>query len=144
MNNNYYVYILTNKYHTTFYTGVTNDLYRRIIEHKIKINEGFTNDYNVNYLVHYELFFNINDAIAREKRLKRWNRQWKINLIEKTNASWTDLANSIGVTSEILKSASMSLSQKRRSPTKSGKTENARENFPTESEATSSKSCKTR
>ena len=56
MNNNYYVYILTNKYHTTFYIGVTNDLYRRIIEHKIKINEGFTNDYNVNHLVHYELF----------------------------------------------------------------------------------------
>ena len=48
MNYNFYVYILTNKYHTTFYTGVTNDLFRRIIEHKIKVNEGFTNDYNVN------------------------------------------------------------------------------------------------
>ena len=68
MNYNYYVYILTNIYRTVFYTGITNDLFRRIIEHKIKINEGFTNDYNVNRLVHYELFFNINDAITREKR----------------------------------------------------------------------------
>ena len=105
MNNNYYVYILTNKYHTVFYTGVTNDLYRRIIEHKIKINDGFTNDYRINRLVHYELFFNIDDAIAREKRLKRWNRLWKINLIEKTNAGWVDLAESIGVTENVLKNA---------------------------------------
>ena len=98
MNYNYYIYILTNIYRTVFYTGITNDLFRRIIEHKIKINEGFTNDYNINRLVHYELFFNINDAIAREKRLKRWNRQWKINLIEKTNP-------------EIVKSARFSLTR---------------------------------
>lgn len=115
MNNNYYVYILTNKYHTVFYTGVTGDLFRRIIEHKIKRNQGFTNDYNVNRLVHYELFFNIDDAIKREKRLKRWNRPWKINLIEKDNAEWKDLAESIGITPEILERAG-------RSPTKSGKT----------------------
>ena len=112
MNYNYYVYILTNKYHTVFYTGVTNDLYRRIIEHKIKMNDGFTSDYSVNRLVHYELFFNINDAIAREKRLKRWNRLWKMNLIEKTNASWDDLAESIGVTVEVLKNASVCLARK--------------------------------
>ena len=112
MNYNFYVYVLTNRYHTVFYTGVTNDLYRRIIEHKIKINEGFTSDYNVNHLVHYELFFNINDAIAREKRLKRWNRQWKINLIEKTNPNWTDLAEFIGVTTEVLKTARISSTRK--------------------------------
>ena len=111
MNYNYYVYILTNIYRTVFYTGITNDLFRRIIEHKIKINEGFTNDYNVNRLVHYELFFNINDAITREKRLKRWNRQWKINLIEKTNPDWKDLAEFIGVTPKILKSARFSLTR---------------------------------
>ena len=112
MNYNYYVYILTNKYHTVFYTGVTNDLYRRIIEHKIKINDGFTTDYRVNRLVHYELFFNVNDAIAREKRLKRWNRLWKINLIEKMNAGWDDLAESIGVTDEVLKNACACLAGK--------------------------------
>lgn len=117
MNNNYYVYILTNKYRTVFYTGVTNDLYRRIVEHKIKLNENFTSDYNVNQLVHYELFFNINDAIAREKRLKRWNRLWKINLIEITNPGWNDLAESIGVTADIVDNI-----KKWRSPTKSGKT----------------------
>ena len=124
MNNSYYAYILTNRYHTTFYTGVTNNLYRRLIEHKIKINEGFTNDYNVNQLVHYELFFNIGDAIAREKRLKRWNRQWKINLIEKTNAGWADLAKSIGVTEAVLIRAKTAIcsNRKRRSPTRSGKT----------------------
>ena len=104
-NYNFYVYILTNQYRTTFYTGVTNDLCRRIIEHKIKINEGFTNDYNVNQLVYYELYFNIGDAIAREKRLKRWNRQWKMELIEKTNADWHDLAESIGVTPAIVDNA---------------------------------------
>ena len=102
---NFYVYILTNQYRTTFYTGVTNDLCRRIIEHKIKINEGFTNDYNVNRLVYYELYFNIGDAIAREKRLKRWKRQWKIELIEKMNEDWKDLAESIGVTPEMIENA---------------------------------------
>ena len=106
---NFYVYILTNQYRTTFYTGVTNDLCRRIIEHKIKINEGFTNDYNVNRLVYYELYFNISDAIAREKRLKRWNRLWKIELIEKMNANWTDLAESIGATSTIVENARKAL-----------------------------------
>lgn len=108
MNYNFYVYILTNKYHTTFYTGVTNDLFRRIIEHKIKVNEGFTNDYNVNRLVYFEHYFYIKDAIAREKQLKRWKRRWKIFLIEKTNAEWNDLAESIGVTDKILESAKAS------------------------------------
>ena len=105
MNYNYYVYLLTNKYHTTFYTGVTNNLYRRIIEHKTKINKGFTNNYNVNRLVYYELHFSVNNAIAREKRLKKWNRAWKIKLIERSNAEWKDLAESIGVTTEIIEKA---------------------------------------
>ena len=105
MNYNFYVYILTNKHRTVFYTGVTNNLFRRIIERKIKINEGFTNDYNVNRLVHYELFFNIKDAIAREKQLKKWRRLWKMNLIEKNNANWDDLTESLGVTAKILDSA---------------------------------------
>ena len=105
MNYNFYVYILTNKHRTVFYTGVTNNLFRRIIEHKIKINEGFTNDYNVNRLVHYELFFNIKDAIAREKQLKKRRRLWKMNLIEKNNANWDDLTEALGVTAKILDSA---------------------------------------
>ena len=112
-NYNFYVYILTNQYRTTFYTGVTNDLSRRIIEHKIKINEGFTNDYNVNQLVYYELYFNIGDAIAREKRLKRWNRQWKIGLIEKMNADWHDLAESIGVTPAMVEKARRAIFSRR-------------------------------
>ena len=91
MNYNYYIYILTNIYRTVLYTGITNDLFRRIIEHKIKINEGFTNNYNINRLVHYELFFNINDAIAREKQLKGGSRASKIALIEGMNPEWKDL-----------------------------------------------------
>jgi len=113
MNYNFYVYILTNKHRTVFYTGVTNNLFRRIIEHKIKINEGFTNDYNVNRLVHYELFFNIKDAIAREKQLKKWRRLWKMNLIEKNNANWDDLTESLGVTAKILDSAKTFFKKKR-------------------------------
>ena len=112
MNHNFYVYILSNKYQTVFYTGVTNNLFRRIIEHKIKTNDGFTNEYNVNRLVYYELFFNIKDAIAREKQLTRWRRLWKINLIERNNANWKDLAESIGVTQQILDSAKAGFNKK--------------------------------
>ncbi len=96
MNNNYYVYILTNKYKTVFYTGVTNDLCRRTFEHKMKLNEGFSEKYNADSLVYYELFFNITDAIRREERLKRWKRKWKMVLIEKFNPQWKDLFGEIG------------------------------------------------
>lgn len=96
MNNNYYVYILANKYKTVFYTGITNDLYRRTLEHKAKINQGFSKKYNADNLVYYEYFSNIIDAIKREERLKRWNRKWKIDLIEKLNPEWRDLTNEIG------------------------------------------------
>ena len=85
MNYNYYVYILTNKYKTVFYTGVTNNLYRRTLEHKMKIHHGFAEKYNTDILVYYELFYNIESAIKREERLKRWTRKWKIDLIEKFN-----------------------------------------------------------
>ena len=87
----YYVYILTNN-SRTLYAGVTNNLPRRIYEHKHKLFPGFTKKYNVCYLVYYEEFDDIGDAIAREKRLKRWNRTWKENLLRENNSSWEDLA----------------------------------------------------
>jgi putative endonuclease len=87
----YYVYILTNQRHTVIYTGVTNDIARRAWEHREKPLKGFTKQYNVNKLVYYETFNDINTAIAREKQLKTWNREWKENLINKTNPDWHDL-----------------------------------------------------
>jgi len=91
MNKGYYVYILANKRNGTLYTGITNDLKRRILEHKNNIIEGFTKKYKVHALVYYEETNNINAAIEREKRLKKWNRKWKIDLIEKENLNWDDL-----------------------------------------------------
>lgn len=88
----YYIYILASQKNGTLYIGVTNDLEKRILEHKQKINEGFTSKYDVNKLVYFESFQYINDAILREKRLKKWNRQWKINLIEEENKDWKDLS----------------------------------------------------
>ena len=88
----YYIYILASQKNGTLYIGVTNDLERRVLEHKQKVNEGFTSKYNVNMLVYFESFQYINDAILREKRLKKWNRQWKINLIEEENKEWNDLS----------------------------------------------------
>jgi len=88
----YYIYILASQKNGTLYIGVTNDLERRVLEHKQKINEGFTSKYDVNRLVYFESFQYINDAILREKRLKKWNRHWKINLIEEENFEWNDLS----------------------------------------------------
>jgi putative endonuclease len=88
----YYIYILASQKNGTLYIGVTNDLERRVLEHKQKVNEGFTSKYNLNLLVCFESFQYINDAILREKRLKKWNRQWKINLIEEENKEWNDLS----------------------------------------------------
>ena len=87
----YYVYILASRRNGTLYIGVTNDLLRRTWEHKSDLVEGFTKKYGVHILVWYELHEDINAAIAREKRMKRWNRAWKIALIEKTNSGWNDL-----------------------------------------------------
>jgi putative endonuclease len=88
----YYIYILASQKNGTLYIGVTNDLERRVLEHKQKINEGFTSKCDVTRLVYFESFQYINDAILREKRLKKWNRQWKINLIEEDNKEWNDLS----------------------------------------------------
>ncbi|NMB92176.1 MAG: GIY-YIG nuclease family protein [Parcubacteria group bacterium] len=87
----YYVYILTNKNNTVLYTGVTNDLIRRVYEHKNKLIPGFTMKYNICKLVYYETYDNIEDAIQREKRIKKWYRHWKIELINKFNPDWKDL-----------------------------------------------------
>lgn len=92
---NYFVYILAKNRNGTIYIGVTNNLTRRIWEHKNKIIEGFTNKYDVNKLVHYEIFENIQSAIMREKRLKEWPRKWKLDLIEKGNPQWHDLYDKI-------------------------------------------------
>ena len=88
----YYVYILTNKNHTVLYIGVSNDLEVRLIQHKKKENKGFTSKYNVNKLVYYEEYNDIDRAISREKQLKNWKREWKIQLIEKDNPDWEDLS----------------------------------------------------
>lgn len=88
----YYVYILTNKKHGTLYIGMTNNLKRRIYEHKNKLVEGFTQKYNLDKVVFMESFLYVQDAILREKRMKKWKRQWKINLIEEDNPEWMDLA----------------------------------------------------
>jgi putative endonuclease len=87
----YYVYILASRRHGTLYTGVTNDLIRRVQEHREKMLPGFTKRYGVVRLVYFEMFGEIGDAIAREKKLKRWRRDWKIALIEENNLDWGDL-----------------------------------------------------
>ena len=76
----------------TLYIGVTNNLVRRVYEHKHKLIDGFTKKYNLTKLVFYEVFNNIEDAIHREKQLKNWHRQWKINLIDSVNKEWKDLS----------------------------------------------------
>ena len=88
----YFVYILSNKRHTVFYTGVTNDIENRVFDHKVKRNPGFTAQYNCDQLMYYEEFNNINDAIHREKQLKRYKRDWKKNLINGMNSEWKDLS----------------------------------------------------
>lgn len=88
------VYILASKRNGTLYVGVTSDLSRRIYEHKKKLIEGFTKKYNITKLVYAEEFQNINDAIHREKCIKKWNRDWKLKLIEENNRDWCDLYES--------------------------------------------------
>jgi putative endonuclease len=87
----YVVYILTNKARGVLYVGVTNDLKRRVVEHRLGIIEGFTKKYSLSRLVYFEFFESVQDAIYREKRLKRWPREWKINLVEKNNPLWRDI-----------------------------------------------------
>ena len=89
--NQYYVYILASKKNGTLYIGVTSDLVKRAYEHKNNIIDGFTKKYNIHKLVYYEISDDIESAIRREKQLKKWNRKWKMNLIEKNNPEWKDL-----------------------------------------------------
>jgi putative endonuclease len=95
MNKYYYVYILTNKPYGVFYIGVTSDLIKRDYEHKHGFAEGFSKRYNTKILVYYEVFEDVEIAIKREKRLKRWSREWKIEAINKFNPDWKDLSETI-------------------------------------------------
>ena len=93
---NYYVYILTNSHRNVLYTGITNDLVRRVYEHKHHLDKGsFTAKYNVEYLVYYEVTSDVKTAIEREKQIKGWNRKRKNQLVESTNPDWLDLYESI-------------------------------------------------
>ena len=88
----YFVYVLTNKSNKVLYIGVTNNLNRRIYEHKNKLVKGFTEKYNLNKLIYFEETIDVHSAISREKQLKNWHREWKINLINDSNPSWSDLS----------------------------------------------------
>lgn len=86
---------MSNKLNTTIYIGVTSDLIKRVYEYKHKLIDGFTKKYNINKLVYYEVYDDINEAIKREKQLKTFKREWKNELIEKNNTSWSDLYDKI-------------------------------------------------
>jgi len=89
--NSGFVYIMTNPYKEVLYIGVTNNLYRRVLEHRSKTIEGFTNKYNCTIIVYYEFYEKITDAIRREKQLKNWKREWKLQLIKEKNPELQDL-----------------------------------------------------
>jgi len=91
MDKQYYIYIMTNKRNTVIYTGATNDLKRRVYEHKEKLADGFTKNYNITKLVYYEVFEDVANAILREKQLKGGSRQKKSELVNSMNEEWRDL-----------------------------------------------------
>ncbi|HWM60573.1 MAG TPA: GIY-YIG nuclease family protein [Rhizomicrobium sp.] len=95
MSKTYDVYILASKRNGTLYIGVTNDLARRLREHQEELVPGFTKTYGVKMLVYFEVFDNIEQAIYREKRLKKYKREWKISLIQQSNVAWRDLADTL-------------------------------------------------
>ncbi len=95
MSKDYYIYIMTNFNETAFYVGFTNNLLRRINEHKEKFIEGHTNKYNITKLVYYEITSSLEEAKLREKKLKNWHREWKINLVKKSNPEFKDLYDEI-------------------------------------------------
>lgn len=95
MQKQYYVYILASNKHGTLYIGATDDLVKRVYQHKNNFVEGFTKKYNIHMLVYHESTSNANSMITRERQLKKWNRQWKIELIEKFNPKWKDLYEEI-------------------------------------------------
>jgi putative endonuclease len=94
---NFYVYLMASCLNGTLYCGVTNDLLRRVVEHRQGKAEGFTSKYGVSQLVWFEQHSDIHEAILREKRIKKWNRDWKIALIEAENREWRDLAVELGL-----------------------------------------------
>jgi putative endonuclease len=98
---NYYVYILASKRNGTLYTGVTDNLLRRVYEHKKKLHKGFSQKYGVDKLVYFENYNEINLAIAREKQIKKWNRVWKLKKIEVSNPDWKDLYYDCGGTDDL-------------------------------------------
>ncbi|MFZ1036777.1 MAG: GIY-YIG nuclease family protein [Smithella sp.] len=95
MNKQYFIYIMTNKNNSVLYTGVTSDLTRRVYEHKNKLEDGFSKKYNLDKLVFYEIYNDVNEAIAREKQIKGGSRVKKIKLIEEMNHKWNDLYDEI-------------------------------------------------
>jgi putative endonuclease len=97
MTGSYFVYILASRRNGTLYVGVTNDLVRRISEHKSKVVPGFTRKYNVDKLVYFEEYASILEARARERALKRWDRAWKLALIEERNPQWRDLSDELAM-----------------------------------------------
>ena len=95
MDRHYYVYILTNKAYGTLYVGITNDLVRRAWEHRNDFVEGFTRTHQLHRLVWYEVHEDVEEAIRREKLIKKWHRDWKVNLIQALNPGWLDLYDEI-------------------------------------------------
>jgi len=91
----YYVYILASTRDGTLYIGITSDLIQRMYQHKNELIDGFSKKYRVDQLVYYEITNDVNEAILREKKLKKWNRAWKIALIEEVNPNWDDLYESL-------------------------------------------------
>lgn len=91
LSKNYYVYIITNKNNSVLYTGITNNLIRRVYEHQEHLIKGFTEKYNVGKLVYYELYNDVHQAIAREKQIKAGSRQKKLDLVNSFNKDWKDL-----------------------------------------------------
>jgi putative endonuclease len=87
----FFVYILCSKRNGTLYTGVTSDLIKRVYQHRNNFADGFTKRYSIHHLVWYEMHGTAETAISREKQIKKWNRQWKLDLIEESNSSWKDL-----------------------------------------------------
>ena len=108
-----YIYFLTNQYNRVLYVGVTNDIARRIVEHKAKINKGFADKYNCDKLVYYEVFSSMTAAIAREKQLKNWKREWKNKLIDDVNPEWKDLSEETGVDKEYIENVKAEYSRHR-------------------------------
>jgi len=114
MNKEAYIYIMASKYNTTLYIGMTNDLQRRVGEHKAHINKGgFSSRYNCEKLVYFEDLGSFDAAIEREKSLKNWKREWKNNLIKESNPEWNDLSESIGVTEEYVQAITDQYKQER-------------------------------